>query len=144
MRKKSHTSLCIRPGNVTITDQPTDQEYYATIHTYIGMNIKIELATTETLSFNIIQLIHSFEVNIRLCLSENSTFDGRQILLLTEKRVHQLLAPLSRRLTGELIVYQSLRRPSSVVRHHFQTSSPLKPLGQLNKNFIWRLLRTRE
>ena len=37
--------------------------------------------------------------------------------------------------------------PSSVrpsVRQHFQTSSPLKPLGQLNSNFIWRLLRTRE
>ena len=29
--------------------------------------------------------------------------------------------------------------PSSV-RQHFQTSSPLKPLGQLNSNFIWWLL----
>ena len=63
----------------------------------------------------------------------------------------RFLAHLSRRLMGELIVYQSLRRPSvrrpSVrlsVRQHFQTSSPLKPLGQLNSNFIWRLLRTRE
>ena len=58
-----------------------------------------------------------------------------------------LLAHLSRRLMGELIVYQSLRRPSVVrpsVRQHFQTSSPLKPLGQLNWNFIWRLLRMRE
>ena len=62
-----------------------------------------------------------------------------------------LLAHLSRRLMGELIVYQSLRRPSVIrpsvrlsVRQHFQTSSPLKPLGQLNSNFIWRLLRTRE
>ena len=34
-------------------------------------------------------------------------------------------------------------RPSSV-RQHFQTSSPLKPLGQLNSNFIWRLLRMGE
>ena len=38
--------------------------------------------------------------------------------------------------------------PASVchlsVRQHFQTSSPLKPLGQLNSNFIWRLLRTLE
>ena len=25
-------------------------------------------------------------------------------------------------------------------RQHFQRSSPLKPLGQLNSNFIWRLL----
>ena len=33
--------------------------------------------------------------------------------------------------------------PSSV-RPHFQTSSPLKPLGQLNSNFIWILLRRRE
>ena len=59
---------------------------------------------------------------------------------------HMFLAHLSRRLMGELIVYQSLRRPSVrlSVRQHFQTSSPLKPLGQLNSNFIWRLLRTRE
>ena len=52
------------------------------------------------------------------------------------------LAHLSRRLMGELIVYQSLCRPS--IRQHFQTSSPLKPRGQLNSNFIWRLLRTQE
>ena len=31
--------------------------------------------------------------------------------------------------------------PASV-RQRFQTSSPLRPLGQLNSNFIWRLLRT--
>ena len=36
----------------------------------------------------------------------------------------------------------SVFRPS--VRQHFQTSSPLKPLGQLNSNFIWRLLRMGE
>ena len=36
----------------------------------------------------------------------------------------------------------SVRRPS--VRPQFQTSSPLKPKGQLNSNFIWRLRRTRE
>ena len=41
---------------------------------------------------------------------------------------------------GAQIVYQSLCRPP--VCQHFQTS--LKPLGQLNSNFIWRLLRTRE
>ena len=60
---------------------------------------------------------------------------------------HSFLAHLSRRLMGELIVYQSLRRPSVVrpsVRPQFQTSSPLKPLGQLNSNYIWRLLGTRE
>ena len=34
--------------------------------------------------------------------------------------------------------------PASVVRQHFQTSSPLKLLGQLNSNFIWRLLRVRD
>ena len=39
-------------------------------------------------------------------------------------------------------VRPSVVRPS--VCQHFQTSSPLKPLGQLNSNFIWRLLRTRE
>ena len=54
------------------------------------------------------------------------------------------LAHLSWRLRGELLVYGWLRRPSSVVRQHFQTSSPLKPLGQLNSNFIWRLLRMGE
>ena len=66
---------------------------------------------------------------------------------------YKFLAHLSRRLMGELIVYQSLRRPSVVcrpssvrpsVRPQFQTSSSLKPLGQFNSNFIWRLLRTRE
>ena len=65
-----------------------------------------------------------------------------------EGSVPPFLAHLSRRLMGELIVYQSLRRPSvfrcpSSVSPQFQTS-PLKPLGQLNSNFIWRLLRTRE
>ena len=34
--------------------------------------------------------------------------------------------------------------PASVVRQHFQTSSPLKPLGQLNSYFIWSLLRMGE
>ena len=42
----------------------------------------------------------------------------------------------------EPIVYQSLQRLS--VLQHFQTSSSLKPLGKLNSNFIWRLLRMRE
>ena len=36
------------------------------------------------------------------------------------------LAHLSRRLKGELIVYEGIRRPS-VVCQHFQTTSPLKP-----------------
>ena len=36
-----------------------------------------------------------------------------------------LLAHLSRRLIGELIVYEGIRRPS--VCQHFQTTSPLKP-----------------
>ena len=59
-----------------------------------------------------------------------------------------LLAHLSRRLTGELIGYPWIRRPSvirpsvrpsSVVRPQFQTSSPLKPLGQSKPNFMWSL-----
>ena len=70
--------------------------------------------------------------------------------------IGMFLAHLSQRLMGELIVYQSLRRPSvrpssvrpSSVRpsvcQHFQTSSPLKPLGQINSNLIWRLLRMRK
>ena len=60
-----------------------------------------------------------------------------------KKSKFYFLAHLSRRLMGELIVYQSLRHPS-VVRPQFQTSSPLKLLGQLNSNFIWRLLRMGE
>ena len=52
-----------------------------------------------------------------------------------------LLAHLSRRLMGSLLyTSHSGVRPLSV-RPQFQTSS-LKPLGQLNSNFIWRLLRT--
>ena len=54
-----------------------------------------------------------------------------------------LSAHLNLRLMGELIVYQLLPRPASV-RPQFQTSSPLKPLGQLRSHFVWRLLRTRE
>ena len=58
------------------------------------------------------------------------------------------LAHLSRRLTGELIGYPWIRRPSvrrpsasvGVRRPHFQTSSPLKPLGQSKPNFMWSLL----
>ena len=57
------------------------------------------------------------------------------------------LAHLSRRLTGELIVYPcSGVRPASVVVHpsvrrpQFQRSSPLKPLGQSKPNFMWSIL----
>ena len=46
-----------------------------------------------------------------------------------------LLAQPSLSLLGELTVYQSLRRPASVSQH-YQTSSSLKPLSQLNSNFI--------
>ena len=45
-------------------------------------------------------------------------------------RVGVLLAHLSRRLIGELIVYKGIRRPSvrrPSVCQHFQTTSPLKP-----------------
>ena len=46
---------------------------------------------------------------------------------------------------GELIVYpwSGVRRPS-VVRSHFQTSSPLKPLDQSKPNFMWSLLGMEE
>ena len=66
-------------------------------------------------------------------------------------RLFWFLAHLSQRLSGELIVYQWLRRQSvrasvrpPVVRQHFQTSSSLKLLGQLNSYFIWRLPRIGE
>ena len=67
--------------------------------------------------------------------------------------IQQFLAHLSRRLTGELIVYpcsgvrpsSSVVRPSSVVRRpQFQRSSPLKPLGQSKPNFMWSILRKGE
>ena len=54
--------------------------------------------------------------------------------------LYRFIAHLIRRLIGELIVYQSLRRPSA--HQHFQTS--LKPLGQFSSDFIWRLLRMGE
>ena len=47
------------------------------------------------------------------------------------------LAHLSRRLTGELIVYQSSRRPSV---QHFQTWISLQPVGGLEWNFIWSII----
>ena len=55
-----------------------------------------------------------------------------------------LLAHLSRRLIGELIVYPwsgVRRRPSSSsVVHNAQTSSSQKPLGRSKPNFMWSLL----
>ena len=64
-----------------------------------------------------------------------------------ERSIHnKFLAHLSQRLIGELIGYPwpgvRRRRPSSssVVRPQFQTSSPLKPLGQSKPNFIWSLV----
>ena len=62
----------------------------------------------------------------------------------------RFLAHLSRRLTGELIVYPcSGVRPSSSVRPSirrpkFQRSSPLKPLGQSKPNFMWSILSKEE
>ena len=51
--------------------------------------------------------------------------------------LHILLAHQSRRLIGELKVYQwsGVRRPSVVV-HNAHTSSSRKPLGQSKPNFI--------
>ena len=49
---------------------------------------------------------------------------------------------------GELIVYpwSGVRRTSSVVvvRSHFQTSSPLKPLDRSKPNCMWSLLEKGE
>ena len=60
------------------------------------------------------------------CINCSYTNMAKDIRLL-DKNKH-ILAHLSRRLIDELIVYQSLRRPS-VVRQHFQTSSPQQPLA---------------
>ena len=53
------------------------------------------------------------------------------------KKEEDILAHLSRRLIGELIVYTC---SGVVVVHHFQTSSPAKLLGQLKPNLMWSLL----
>ena len=52
-----------------------------------------------------------------------------------EWRCSYLLAHLSRRLIGELLVYRGIRRPSSVRRQHFQMTSSLKPLGRFFSYF---------
>ena len=82
---------------------------------------------------------------------------GTQSCCFSHAKAHEVfLAHLSRRLTGELIVYPcsgvrpssvrrpSVVRPSSVRRSHFQRSSPLKPLGQSKPNFIWSIHRKGE
>ena len=88
----------------------------------------------------------------KLILKKKSTDDKKKnAKLLSMQRVkrhlnftadHIFSSPKPKAIS-ELLVYQCLRPPSSV-RQHFQTSSPLKPLGQLNSNFIWRLLRVGE
>ena len=89
-------------------------------------------------------------LKIATCRPDKRCLSHGMCLYQVIMRLH-FLAHLSRRLIGELIVYQWLRlpssivcRPSSVVCQHFQTSSPLKQLGQLNSYFIWRLLRMGE
>ena len=67
--------------------------------------------------FNYLRLMKSL-IQMLNCLKENSTV---------------FLAPLSRRLRGAYSM-GSLCRPS-VVRPHFQTTSPLKPLSQIQPNF---------
>ena len=54
------------------------------------------------------------------------------------------LAHLSQRLIGELIVYGGIRRPFVVVRRrreHFQTTSPLKPLGRFFSYITYSIYR---
>ena len=66
-------------------------------------------------------------------------FSDLKVTILT---MRPFLAHLSRRLTGELIVYpcSGVRPSSSVRRPQFQRSSPLKPLGQSKPNFMWSIL----
>ena len=52
----------------------------------------------------------------------------------------RFLAHLSQRLLGELIVYPCPGVVVVVVVHHFQRSSPPKPLGQSKPIFMWSLL----
>ena len=57
-----------------------------------------------------------------------------------------LLAHLSRRLIGELIVYKGIRRPSvrPSVRQHFQTTSPLKLRSRFFSYFTYSIYRSGE
>ena len=48
--------------------------------------------------------------------------------------------PKAHRWAYRIPMDQASVRPLSVVRPHFQTSSPPKPLGQSNLNFMWSLL----
>ena len=62
-----------------------------------------------------------------------------------KKKKTPFKAHLSRRLTGELIVYPcSGVRLASVRRSQFQRFSPLKRLGQSKPNFMWSILRKGE
>ena len=75
------------------------------------------------LSFN----YHRIPTLIRLLVSdliEQWNIEGEYLRIVL---YFELLAHLSRRLIGELIVYTGIWRPS--VRQHFQTTSPLKPVG---------------
>ena len=83
--------------------------------------------------------LSSAKENIKHLGDERTDLIAKVFLALT------FLAHLSRRLTGELIVYPcSGVRPSSVRRSQFQRSSPLKPLGQSKPNFMWSILRKGE
>ena len=78
----------------------------------------------------------------KVCFSRISRLKVTDMFMtLTNSLLWYLLAHLSRRLTGELIGYPWNCRPSVGVRRpsvcsHFQTSAPLKPLGQSKPNFF--------
>ena len=83
---------------------------------------------------------------------KNLSTDNQADVIKAFNLTSRYLAHLSRRLIGELIVYQwsgvRRRRPSvrpsssssSVFVHNAQTSSSQKPLGRSNPNFMWNLL----
>ena len=75
-----------------------------------------------------IEKINKLDI-LELLLSPPNISSLSNLLILKDENNERpiFLAHLSRRLMGELIVYQSLRRPSvgPSVRQHFQTSSPL-------------------
>ena len=76
-------------------------------------------------------------VQRKLCPPQPSSKDGDLF------KVTRLLAHLSRRLIGELIVYKGIRRPSvhPSVCQHFQTTSPLKPCGRFFSYFTYSIYR---
>ena len=69
-------------------------------------------------------------------------FEGGTLVLIASVPGHCLLAHLSRRLIGELIVYGGIRRPSSVLRlSTYLNDFSTKTVGRFFPYFIYSIYR---